>query len=75
MDGLIEEQTAEGLRQDTDGEQEVGFAIDPSLVVELDAAAGDETMDMRVMGQRCPGCADGGEADFGAFVRTTKPRQ
>ncbi len=63
----VEEQTAEGLRQDPDGEQEVGFANDPSLAVEGDAAAGDETMDMRVMGQRLsPAVQDGDEADFGA---------
>ena len=63
----VEEQTAEGLRQGADGEQEVGFAGDPSLAVEGDAAAGDETMDMRVMGQRLsPGVQDGDEADLGA---------
>jgi hypothetical protein len=48
----VEEQTAEDLRQGSDGEQEVGFASDPSLTVEGDAAAGDETMDMRVYAAR-----------------------
>ena len=47
--------------------KEVGLASDPSLTVEGDAAAGDETMDMRVMGQRLSPCVqDGDEADFGA---------
>ena len=50
----VQEEPAECLRQSADGEQEVGFASDPSLAVEGDAAAGDETMDMRVMGQRLP---------------------
>ena len=60
----VEEQAAEGLRQGADGEQEIGFAGDPSLAVEGDAAAGDEAMDMRVMGQRLPpGVQDGDEAD------------
>jgi hypothetical protein len=63
----VEEQTAEGVRQGADGEQEVGFASDPSPAVEGDAAAGDETMDMRMMGQRLPpGVQDGDEADCGA---------
>ena len=63
----VEEQAAVGLRQGPDGEQKVGFATDPSPAVEGDAAAGDETMDMRVMGQRLsPGVQDGDETDFGA---------
>ena len=63
----VEEQTAEGVRQGADGEQEVGFSSDPSPAVEGDAAAGDETMDMRMMGQRLPpGVQDGDEADCGA---------
>ena len=54
----VEEQPAEGLRQSADGEQEVGFAGDPSLAVEGDAAAGDETMDMRDDGSASvPRCA------------------
>ena len=57
----VEEQTAEDLRQGSDGEQEVGFASDPSLTVEGDAAAGDETMDMRVMGQRLSPCVQDGD--------------
>src|SRR5271156_2810306 len=57
----------QSLRQGADGEQEVGFASDPSPAVEGDAAAGDETMDMRMMGQRLPpGVQDGDEADCGA---------
>ena len=60
----VEEQPSEGLRQGPDGEQEIGFASDPSLAVEGDAAAGDEAMDMRVMGQRLPpGVQDGDESD------------
>ena len=63
----VEEQPAEGLRQGADGEQEVGFAGDPSLPVEGDAAAGNEAMDMGVVGQRLsPGVQDGDQADPGA---------
>ena len=59
----VEEQAAEGLRQGADGEQEVGFA-DPSLTIEGNAAAGNQTMDMGVVGQRLsPGMQDGDEAD------------
>ena len=61
----VEEQAAERLRQRVNGEQEVGFAGDPSLAVEGDAAAGDKTMDMRVVGQRLPpGVQHGDEADL-----------
>ena len=63
----VEEQAAERLRQRVNGKQEVGFAGDPSLAVEGDAAAGDKTMDMRVVGQRLPpGMQHGDEADLGA---------
>ena len=48
----VQEEPAECLRQNADGEQEVGFAGDPSLAVEGDAAAGDETMDMRIYAAR-----------------------
>ena len=62
-----QEEPAECLRQSADGGQEVGLAGDPRLAVEGDAAAGDETMDMRMMGQRLsPGMQDGNEADPGA---------
>jgi len=62
----VEDQAAEGLRQGADGEQEVGFAGDPTLTVE-GAAAGDETVNVGMMGQRLsPGVQDGDEADFGA---------
>jgi len=63
----VEEQATEGLRQGADGEQEVGFAGDPSLAVEGDAAAGDETMNVRVMGERLsPRVQYRDEADPGA---------
>src|SRR5208337_2052235 len=63
----VEEQAAERLRQRVNGEQAVGFAGDPSLAVEGDAAAGDKTMDMRVVDQRLPpGVQHGDEADLGA---------
>ena len=62
----VEEQPAEGLRPGQDGEQEVRLAGDPPLPVE-GAAAGDEAMDMGVMGQGLPpGVHDGDQADFGA---------
>ena len=48
----VQEEPAECLRQSADGEQEVGFAGDPSLAVEGDATAGDETMDMGVYAAR-----------------------
>ena len=41
----VEEQTAEGLRQSADGEQEVRSGFDPALAVEGDAAAGNEAME------------------------------
>ncbi len=66
----VEEQAAEGLRQGADGEQEVGFAGDPGLSVEGDTAAGDETVNVGMMGQRLsPGVEQGDEADpsAGAF--------
>ena len=50
----VEEQPAERLRQGANGEQEVRLAGDPPPAVEGDAAAGNEAMDMRVMGQRLP---------------------
>ena len=69
----LEEQAAEGLRQSADGEQKVGFAGDPSPAVEGDAAAGDETMDMGVMGQRLPpGVQDRDKADPGVEARGGK---
>ena len=65
----VQEEPAECLRQSADGEQEVGFASDPSPAVEGDAAAGDETMDMRMMGQRLPpGVQDHQAADLGSQV-------
>jgi hypothetical protein len=48
----VQEEPTKCLRQSADGEQEVGLATDPSLAVEGDAAAGDETMDMRVYAAR-----------------------
>jgi hypothetical protein len=49
-----------------DGEQEVRFAGDPALAVEGDAAAGDEAVNVGMMGQRLPpGVEDGDQADLG----------
>jgi hypothetical protein len=50
-----------------DGQEEVRLAGDPAPAVEGDAAAGDEAMDMGVMGQRLsPGVQEGVEANPGA---------
>ena len=55
------------LRQRVDGQEEVRLAGDPAPAVEGDAAAGDETVDMGVMGQRLsPRVQHRDQADPGA---------
>ena len=48
----IKEEPAERLRQGANGQQEVRLAADPAPAVEGDAAARNEAVDMRVMGER-----------------------
>ena len=63
----VEEQPAEGLRQRVNGEQEVRLAGDPAIAVEGEAAAGDETVNVRVVGERLsPSMQHGDQADLGA---------
>ena len=62
----IEKEPAERPRQRLNGQTEVRFAGDPALVVESDASARDETVDMRVMGERlAPGVQHRDQADPG----------
>src|SRR5208337_237883 len=60
----FEEEAAEQAREDAHGEEEAGPAGDPARPVWRQAAAGDDDVDMGMMGQRrAPGVEDGGEAD------------
>ena len=62
----VEEEPAEGPRQRVDGQEEVRLAGDPALAVGGEAAAGDETVNMRMMGERLsPSVQDGDKADPG----------
>ena len=53
MDGgdLFQEQASEQSGQDRHGQEEAGFAGDPLLAIEGDAATGDDTVDMGMMGE------------------------
>src|SRR5271166_3873682 len=63
----VEEQAAEEAREHAHGQEESGLAGDPARPVGRQAAAGNDDVDMRVMGQRrTPGVENGGEADAGA---------
>ena len=60
----IEKQAAEQAREHAHGEEEAGLAGDPAPVVRRQAAAGNDDVDMRMVGQRrAPGVQHGGEAD------------
>ena len=60
----VEEETAEEPRQHPHGQEEAGLAGDPARSVGRQAAAGNDDMDVRMMGERrAPGVQDGGEAD------------
>ena len=69
---LLEEQPAIEPREHMDGQEEVWPAGDPSFAVLVatgwrQPAAGDDTMEVRMMGERLPPCVeDGDEADLGA---------
>ena len=62
----IEEEPAERLRQRLNGQKEVRLAADPAPAVEGDAAARNEAVDMRVMGERLsPAMQHRDQADLG----------
>ena len=50
-DELFAEQSSEQSGQDFHGQEEAGIAGDPLLAVGGDATAGDDTVDMRMMGE------------------------
>ena len=63
----FEEETAEQAREHAHGQEEAWLAGDPARPVRRQAAARDDDMDMRMVGQRrAPGVEDGGEADVRA---------
>src|SRR6202046_228805 len=67
----VEEEAAEQAREDAHGQEEAGPAGDPARAVRRQAAAGNDDVDMGMMGQRrAPGVEDGGEAD----ARAQMPR-
>jgi hypothetical protein len=60
----VEEEPAEETRQHAHGQEEAGLAGDPARSVRRQAAAGNDDVDMRVMGHRRAPCVQhGGEAD------------
>ena len=60
----FEKQAAEQARQHAHGQEEAGLAGDPARPVRRQAAAGNDDVDVRMMGQRrAPGVQHGGEAD------------
>jgi hypothetical protein len=60
----FEKETAKQTRQHAHGEEEAGPAGDPTGAVQRKAAAWNDDVDMRMMGQRrAPGVQHGGEAD------------
>ena len=64
---LLQKQAAEQSRQHAYGQEEAGLARDPAGAVGREPAAGDDTMQMRVMQQGgSPGVQDGEEANLRA---------
>jgi len=64
---IVQEQASEHPRQDPDRQEEPRSAGDPTLTVRRDPAAGDETVQMRVVHQvLSPGVQHGQEADLRA---------
>jgi hypothetical protein len=58
------EEAAEQAREHAHGQKEAWLAGDPARPVRRQAAARDNDVDVRMMGQRrAPGVEDGGEAD------------
>jgi hypothetical protein len=63
-DEAFEKEAAEQARQHAHGQKEAGLAGDPARPVRRQAAAGNDDVDMRMMGERrAPGVEHGGEAD------------
>jgi hypothetical protein len=66
---IIEAEAAEQAREDAHGQEEAGPTGDPARPVRRQTAAGNDDVDMRMMGQRrAPGVEDGGEADARSSV-------
>src|SRR5260370_31539553 len=66
---LLEDQTSEQARENTQVEQEVGSAGDPARTIKRDAAAWHDHVDVWMMGERrAPGVEDGEDTDTGAKV-------
>ena len=60
----FEEEPAEETRQHAHGQEEAGLAGDPARAVRRQAAAGNDDVDVRMVGERrAPGVQHGGEAD------------
>ncbi len=60
----FEEEPAEETRQHPHGQEEAGLAGDPARSVQRQAAAGNDDVDVRMVGQRrAPGVQYGGQAD------------
>ena len=60
----VQEQPAEQARQHAHGQEEAGTARDPARAVGRQAAAGNDDVDVRMMGQRrAPGMQDSGQPD------------
>ena len=60
----FKEEAAEQARQHAHGQEEAGPAGDPAPSVRRQAAAGNDNVDMRMVGEhRAPGVQHGGEAD------------
>ena len=66
---LVEEDAPEQAREDAHREEEARPARDPARIVEDDAAAGHDAVDMLVVGERrAPGVEHRSHADAGAEV-------
>src|SRR5271157_463433 len=60
----VEKEPAEETRQHTHRQEEAGLAGDPARTVRRQAAAGNDDVDVRMVGQRrAPGVQYGGQAD------------
>jgi hypothetical protein len=61
---FLQKLAPEDPREDSDGEQEFGFGLDPTVTLGAETSAGDDAVEVRVIGQSLgPGVEDGGEAD------------
>src|SRR5271165_2850207 len=60
----FEKEAAKEARQHAHGQEEAGPASDPTFAVQRKAAAGNDDVDVRMVGQRrAPSVQHGGEAD------------